>query len=173
MSWWHDETVRGRCRRAAVGLFALAVVSGLNAIRHSDGTSLQILAATTAGLLVAAGLSVLWLGRRASNVADQRPKFTFDPSRYLTPRPGHEITVASLRKVRSKHRRVGLTTLTVTPFAVLTAMAAAGAPDSVAYAVIVSMVVVIVLALSMLAIDGLRINAAIDRLRGEPHSPQR
>lgn len=167
MSWWREESPRGRLRRATAGMLVLAVVFGLQGLlQYGNDSSVAFLLWVSAGCLLAGGLALQYLGRRAeAGRGPGRRAITVDPSRYLMTNNGQAVTVNSLKHIRRRHRNLGVALIVTVCVGAAVTTAASGASNLVAGFVMAGTLLLFVTPLFVItAVDLARITRAIDQL---------
>jgi hypothetical protein len=173
VSWWHDESPRGRLRRAAICAIAGAVFIGAQAIlRFFVGPRLVAVALTASAGSLAAGAGFLLLMIRKLDETKPRRRWTVEPGRYLTRRGARPVTVNALRRSRTWHRSIGsglIAAIMVT--AAIATLASGGSGKEYVIVMSVVSIVVVLPAFAVVVIDGLKINSAIDTLLAPAATP--
>jgi hypothetical protein len=127
MTFWRDESLAGRGRRAVVAMLAGVWLFGaLAAVQFVTGLRTAAIAlAVSAGCLAMAGCWLLILMRKVPDAA--RPPVSADSSRYRTTSDVQTTTVNALRRTRIWHLATGATAVAVALTVAANATIASGA----------------------------------------------
>jgi hypothetical protein len=178
VDWWRDESPRGRLRRAAICAISGAVIIGAQAVQQflAGPRPVGIALTASAGSLAAGAGCLLFLIRKLDDSKPRRRR-TVDPGRYLTVRGGRPVTIDTLRRSRTWHNSIGTGLIVVIILtAAIATLASGGSGKEYVVVMFVVSVVLVLPAFTLVVIDRLKINSAIDTLLAsaatEPSEPE-